>query len=308
MSTMSEIIRERRQALGITQRELADMLSISDKTVSRWESANQMPDAILLPDLAEALKISINDLYGISSTEKETEVKAFPRPKPYITVSYKAAMIIGLVLFLFGAILLVHINTIRFDTGDRALGNIFMYIGSGLCLAAEIVYIVLYRNKFFYNPVYLFDDIRLGNTCALSILAVLIVIFPMCLTLRITYLYELLVVLLLVATMVMMIFQKRSLRAEGINTSKIISIITVSVISLCILIMAGVYVYFRFIYKDPLTENDPMMQLLIELAGESPYEVKARMYSFMLLAAVMLSLLLMNHIELIIKSKRHHTS
>ena len=59
MSTMSNIIKEKRNALGITQKELAEKLSISDKTVSRWESGNQFPDAILLPDLAEALDISM---------------------------------------------------------------------------------------------------------------------------------------------------------------------------------------------------------------------------------------------------------
>ena len=150
MSTMSEIIKERRQALGLTQRELADMLSISDKTVSRWESTNQMPDAILLPDLAEALKISINDLYGISSAHKASEAKAFVRQKPVITITYKATMIIGLVLFIFGAILLVHINTLRLfsENGERELGNAFVYIGGGLCILAEIIYMIIYNNRF----------------------------------------------------------------------------------------------------------------------------------------------------------------
>ncbi|MBQ7809916.1 MAG: helix-turn-helix transcriptional regulator [Clostridia bacterium] len=80
MSTMSNIIKEKRNALGITQKELAEKLSISDKTVSRWESGNQFPDAILLPDLAEALDISIGELYGIKTETLQyaPELKQLP--------------------------------------------------------------------------------------------------------------------------------------------------------------------------------------------------------------------------------------
>ena len=35
---INEIIREKRRALGLTQRELAAGLSVSDKAVSKWET------------------------------------------------------------------------------------------------------------------------------------------------------------------------------------------------------------------------------------------------------------------------------
>lgn len=54
--TINEIIKQHRKKLGLTQKEFADMLSVSDKTVSRWEIGNQVPDALLMPDIAKVLK------------------------------------------------------------------------------------------------------------------------------------------------------------------------------------------------------------------------------------------------------------
>lgn len=51
-----------RKRRGITQRELAEQLSVSDKTVSKWEREQSLPDVALLPRLAEALGISVDTL------------------------------------------------------------------------------------------------------------------------------------------------------------------------------------------------------------------------------------------------------
>ena len=42
-----------RKARGLTQKELAAMLSVSDKTVSRWETGDGTPELALIPVLAE---------------------------------------------------------------------------------------------------------------------------------------------------------------------------------------------------------------------------------------------------------------
>lgn len=71
MNIIAENITRRRKELNMTQRELAEKLDISDKTVSRWETGNQVPDALMIPKLAESLKIDIQELYGLE-TKKET--------------------------------------------------------------------------------------------------------------------------------------------------------------------------------------------------------------------------------------------
>ncbi|MBQ8041365.1 MAG: helix-turn-helix transcriptional regulator [Lachnospiraceae bacterium] len=41
---VGKFIAELRKERGMTQKELAEQLKVSDKTVSRWETANGMPD------------------------------------------------------------------------------------------------------------------------------------------------------------------------------------------------------------------------------------------------------------------------
>ena len=55
--TMGTIISERRHELGLTQKELADQLNITDKAVSKWERDVAIPDTGTIPRLAEILEI-----------------------------------------------------------------------------------------------------------------------------------------------------------------------------------------------------------------------------------------------------------
>ena len=50
-----------RKANGFTQQEVADRLSVSNRTVSSWECDSALPDILLLPALAE--------LYGVTADE-----------------------------------------------------------------------------------------------------------------------------------------------------------------------------------------------------------------------------------------------
>lgn len=61
-SNIGLFIQTLRKEKGLTQRELADRLGISDKAVSKWETARSMPDTSLLEPLCSELGISINEL------------------------------------------------------------------------------------------------------------------------------------------------------------------------------------------------------------------------------------------------------
>lgn len=58
----NETIRLLRERKGLTQKQLADTLCISDKTVSKWETGKGLPDISLLEDLARALGVSLTEL------------------------------------------------------------------------------------------------------------------------------------------------------------------------------------------------------------------------------------------------------
>ena len=59
---IGRFIAERRKALGLTQRQLAECLAVSDKAVSKWETGRGLPDVLLMPPLCAALGITVNDL------------------------------------------------------------------------------------------------------------------------------------------------------------------------------------------------------------------------------------------------------
>ena len=59
---IGEFIAEERKAKKYTQRELADKLSISDKTISKWERGNGFPEVSLLLPLCNELEITVNEL------------------------------------------------------------------------------------------------------------------------------------------------------------------------------------------------------------------------------------------------------
>lgn len=55
------IAKERKQK-KLTQQQLADILGISNKTVSKWECGNGLPEISLLLPLCTELEISVNEL------------------------------------------------------------------------------------------------------------------------------------------------------------------------------------------------------------------------------------------------------
>ena len=66
-----------RKEKNLTQEQLAEQLGVSNRTVSRWENGNNMPDISLLSEIAEFYDVSIPELiYGERKSEKmEEEVK-----------------------------------------------------------------------------------------------------------------------------------------------------------------------------------------------------------------------------------------
>lgn len=56
------VIRQLRELRGLTQAQLAERISVSDKAVSKWETGRGLPDITLLEPLAEVLGVSVLEL------------------------------------------------------------------------------------------------------------------------------------------------------------------------------------------------------------------------------------------------------
>ena len=77
-------IRQLREKKGITQKDLADILCVSDKTISKWETGRGLPDISLLEPLAASLGVSLTELLAgehISNVNRSANIL---RSKLYI--------------------------------------------------------------------------------------------------------------------------------------------------------------------------------------------------------------------------------
>lgn len=75
---IGRFISERRKNAGLTQMQLAEMLGITDRAVSKWETGRALPDSSIMLELCGILKITVNDLLSgevikVDNYNKETE-------------------------------------------------------------------------------------------------------------------------------------------------------------------------------------------------------------------------------------------
>lgn len=55
-------IKKLREKRGLTQKELAESINVSDKAVSKWETNRGLPDISIIEDLSKALGVSVTEL------------------------------------------------------------------------------------------------------------------------------------------------------------------------------------------------------------------------------------------------------
>ena len=77
---IGKFIAERRRSVELTQMQLAEMLGITDRAVSKWENGKAMPDSSIMLELCGILKINVNDLLSgevvtVENYNKEIENK-----------------------------------------------------------------------------------------------------------------------------------------------------------------------------------------------------------------------------------------
>ncbi|STB11482.1 helix-turn-helix domain-containing protein [Clostridium perfringens] len=74
---INEIIKEKRNAQGLTQEQVAMYLGVSTPAVNKWEKGTCYPDITLLPALARLLKVDLNTLLSFKEDLSEQEIGVF---------------------------------------------------------------------------------------------------------------------------------------------------------------------------------------------------------------------------------------
>lgn len=68
---IGEFLKELRKAKGLTQEQLAEQFNVSRRSVSRWETGNNLPDLSILIELADYYEIDLRELLdGERKSEK----------------------------------------------------------------------------------------------------------------------------------------------------------------------------------------------------------------------------------------------
>lgn len=97
-----------RKDKGLTQSALAELLNISNRTVSKWETGEGLPDISFLPDLAKVLGVTTDEILEgkKAPAEKSADIKVEEvANKDNLLNLFKIAFVISLFFAIFGMLL-----------------------------------------------------------------------------------------------------------------------------------------------------------------------------------------------------------
>lgn len=137
-------LKELRKEKNLTQEQLAEVLNVSGRTVSRWETGSNMPDISLLVELAEFYDVSIPEIInGERKSEKmENEVKetamSLSDYAEAINEKIRKRAVWLSVFALIGMIIFAVIDILGLDT-PGSTGEFVASIGLGWCFGVLLV-------------------------------------------------------------------------------------------------------------------------------------------------------------------------
>lgn len=131
--TFGEYICRRRRELGLTQREFAQRLFVTESAVSKWERGLSYPDITLLRDICAVLDISEHEL--LTASEDTEARRAELLAKKYLTLTRNFRL--GQYIF-YGIVLLIGL-VINLSM-DHRIDWFFIYLSvTGMCASLTLV-------------------------------------------------------------------------------------------------------------------------------------------------------------------------
>ena len=102
-----------RKEKGFTQQELADKLNYSDKSISKWERGEGVPDIYILKQIAELYGVTVNDIIGMETISNDN-VPQVNKLKNRILITLMSIMLVWFVATIAHSILkIIFPNEIR---------------------------------------------------------------------------------------------------------------------------------------------------------------------------------------------------
>lgn len=173
---IGNFINRLRTEKGLTQKQLAEMLNVTDKAVSRWETGKNYPDIELFEKIAEVFEVSVSELLEgrrispesmaeVSGNQVVEQIRSNKKSKRKYFIITAAALAVSIILgtcFLWQCSVFSEVKYRKIDifTGDAVtvLNNIGGYIAQQPGSAGEFIvdecHIILNENKI-TNDLYL---------------------------------------------------------------------------------------------------------------------------------------------------------
>ena len=126
-------LKELRKEKGLTQEQLAEVLNVSSRTVSRWETGSNMPDISILVEIAGFYDVSIPEIVQgereSETMDKETRETAVAMAKySQNEVKMRKQKVVGILMSAFG--IFVIVSALSIFPNDSSWGSIYSILGS----------------------------------------------------------------------------------------------------------------------------------------------------------------------------------
>lgn len=169
-NSLGDIISELRKKKGLTQKELADELNTSDKSVSRWETGNSYPDLDMIFHISKYFNVSFNSLLQARIEEDDTDdylVKEIIQEFTEINKRISKRIRIGLsIIFL---VILILVIAIIFTNSYNRFKVYKVNIESNDFTSTNGVYVETKIKDTLYLGNFKFKNIELKNTDYVSV-------------------------------------------------------------------------------------------------------------------------------------------
>jgi len=153
---IGKFISKNRKIKKLTQRELAEKLGVTEKSVSNWENGRNMPDVSLFNPLCQELNITINELLSGEKLNEENYPNKFEEnmlntlkyTNKKINLSYN---IIAITLLTFGILIIITAMTIF--PSESSWGSIYSVFGLILSLIgfSKLIRKLTYIKRIIFN-------------------------------------------------------------------------------------------------------------------------------------------------------------
>lgn len=160
--TMGSFLAALRKAAGMTQRELAEQLHVSDKAVSRWERDECAPDLALIPVIAEIFSVTCDELLrgGRDRGDQTGDPAKADKQRQWILRKTRSKFISHTLLALLGPALGAVAAAGAVLGFQRAV--LGFWLGAAGCLVGAVVQLVLWN-----GAVLSLSDDRAGDEAGL---------------------------------------------------------------------------------------------------------------------------------------------